>query len=93
MDDIRPSRDSGFFSVNQLKLDPFSAALYSTKANEFQAVQELKRHGFSIENALDWFLTHRIEFKHRLSNGQKIREAINALLKTNNLKGDSHAKK
>jgi conjugal transfer ATP-binding protein TraC len=86
-------KGSGFFSVNQLKLDPFSAALYSTKATEFQAVQELKRHGLSIENALDWLLTHKAEFKHCLSNGQKIREAINALLKTNNPKGDPYVKK
>lgn len=78
-------KGSGFFSVNQLKLDPFSAALYSTKPAEFQAVQELKRHGLSIETALDWLLTHKEEFKHRLSNGQKIRDTINALLKTDNL--------
>ena len=86
-------KGTGFFSVNQLKLDPFSAALYSTKANEFQAVQELKRHGLSIENAIDWLLSHKVEFKRRLSNGQKIREAINALLKINNPTGGSNVKK
>lgn len=74
-------KGSGFFSVNQLKLDPFSAALYSTKAHEFQAVQELKKRGFSIEIALDWLLAHKSEFKYRLSNGQKIKEAISAILK------------
>ena len=86
-------KGTGFFAVSQLKLDPFSAALYSTKANEFQAVQELKRHGLSIENALDWLLTHKTEFRNRLSNGQKIREAINALLKINNPIGGFSVKK
>ena len=86
-------KGSGFFSVNQLKLDPFSAALYSTKAEEFKAIQELKRHGLSIENALDWFLTHKSEFKRCISQGHKIREAINLLFKPNNSKGNFYAKK
>jgi conjugal transfer ATP-binding protein TraC len=85
-------KGSGFFSVNQLKLDPFSAALYSTNATEFQAVQELKRHGLSIEDALEWILIHKVEFKYLLSNGHKIREAINTLLKTTNPNGVSHGK-
>jgi conjugal transfer ATP-binding protein TraC len=75
-------KGSGFFSVNQLKLDPFSVALYSTKASEFQAVQELKGRGFSIEDALDWLLLHQSEFKQRLGSGQKVRDAIEMILKT-----------
>ena len=74
-------KGTGFFAVSQLRLDPFSAALYSTKATKFQAIEELKRRGFSIENALDWLLKYNLAFEYRLSNGQKIREAIRDLVK------------
>ena len=81
-------KGSGFFSLSQLKLDPFSSLLYSTKAEEYQAVQELKRRGKSVEEALDWLLDHKTEYKRLLSNGKKIREAINFLLNKGNPRGE-----
>jgi len=73
-------KGSGFYSLSQLKLDPFSALLYSTKPEEYQAVQELKKRGKSLEEALEWLLDHKIKYKHLLSNGKKIKEAISFLL-------------
>jgi conjugal transfer ATP-binding protein TraC len=57
-------------------LDPFSELLYSTKADEFQAVQELKDRGLSIEEALEWLLANRESFKQALEKGLSPREAI-----------------
>lgn len=47
------NKGTGFYAHNQLKLDPFSALLYSTKAEEFQAVLKLKTEGNSIEEAIE----------------------------------------
>jgi conjugal transfer ATP-binding protein TraC len=69
-------KGSGASSVCQLKLDPFSELLYSTKADEFQAVQELKDRGLSIEEALEWLLANRESFKQALEKGLSPREAI-----------------
>lgn len=76
-----------FFSFNQLRLDPFSGLLYSTTAQEFQAIQELRKKGMPIEEALDWLLSHKSEYKLLLSNGKTIREAINSILHKNNPRG------
>ena len=46
-------KGSGFHSVNQLRLDPFSAMLYSTKASDFQAILELKKLGMEVEEATE----------------------------------------
>lgn len=40
------------FAVGRLILDEFSKILYSTKADEFTAVQELVRQGFSLKEAI-----------------------------------------
>lgn len=69
-------KGTGFFSINQLKLDPFSAMLYSTKAEEFQAVQELMKEGWRIEQALDWLISHQSKFKQLLSQGYSIKKAL-----------------
>jgi conjugal transfer ATP-binding protein TraC len=47
------NKGTGFYAHNQLKLDPFSALLYSTKAEEFQAVMRIKEQGYSIEEAIE----------------------------------------
>lgn len=83
------NKSDGAFSINQLKLDPFSAMLYSTKADEFQAVQELQKQGLQIEQAIDWLATHKLHFKTQMANGQKVKEAIASLLSTHS-KGESH---
>jgi conjugal transfer ATP-binding protein TraC len=74
-------KGTGFFSVNQLKLDPFSAMLYSTKAEDFQAIQELQKQGLPIEEAIDWMLIHRSQFKQQIANGNRVQDAISTLLK------------
>ena len=86
------NKSDGFFSINQLKLDPFSAMLYSTKADEFQAIQELQKYSLSIEEAINWLVTHRTLFKHLLSKGQKVREAIASLQTTKPIKGEPYVK-
>jgi len=83
-------KGTGFFSINQLKLDPFSAMLYSTKAEEFQAVQELQRLGFSIAKAIDWLIVNKPLFKQRIQKGQKVKEAIASLISLNPNKGEHH---
>jgi len=40
------------FAVGRLFLDPFSKILYSTKADEFAAVQSLVNQGFSLKEAI-----------------------------------------
>ena len=40
------------FAVGRLLLDPFSKVLYSTKADEFAAVQTLVDQGFSLKDAI-----------------------------------------
>jgi len=73
-------KGSGSCSVSQLKLDPFSAMLYSTKAEEFQAVNELKARGMPLEEAVEWMLSRRAEFKRSLGEGLKVSQIISALL-------------
>ncbi|HSX38482.1 MAG TPA: type IV secretion system protein TraC [Chlamydiales bacterium] len=73
-------KGSGSFSVKQLKLDPFSALLYSTKAEEFQAVSELQQKGFSMEAAIEWLLLYKSQFTHCLERGARVKEAIEMIL-------------
>jgi hypothetical protein len=84
------NKSDGGFSINQLRLDPFSAMLYSTKADEFQAVQELQKHGLSIALAIQWLANNKTPFKHLMSKGQRVKEAIASLMTTKTQKGDSH---
>ncbi len=74
------NKGTGFFSINQLKLDPFSSMLYSTKADEFQAVQELQKQGLTTEESINWLVTNKSQFKKLLNQGQKIKETISYLL-------------
>lgn len=77
-------KGTGFYSINQLKLDPFSALLYSTKAEEFQAVLELQKQGMPIEKALEWLLANKSELENLLKSQKRIDEAIATLLLKNN---------
>ncbi|NGX50729.1 MAG: hypothetical protein K1060chlam2_00579 [Chlamydiae bacterium] len=51
------NKGSGFYGLAQLKLDPFSAQLYSTRAENFHAIQALKKEGYSIEEAIEKILS------------------------------------
>jgi conjugal transfer ATP-binding protein TraC len=86
-------KGNGFFSVNQLKLDPFSAMLYSTKPIEFQAVQELQKSGMKIEQAIDWLATNRSKYLLLIDKGQSVKEAIASLMPSTPTKGDPHVQK
>lgn len=73
-------KGSGYSSVNQLKLDPFSMILYSTKAEEFLAVNALMARGMPLEDALEWLLARQTAFKRYLTEGNTVNETINVLL-------------
>ncbi len=47
------NKATGFSSVVQLKLDPYSAALFSTSAENFKAIQKFQNQGMSIEEAIE----------------------------------------
>ncbi len=86
------NKGTGFSSINQLKLDPFSAMLYSTKADEFQAVQELQKHGLNTEESINWLVLYKPQFKKLLNQGRKVKEAISHLISLNPPKGNQHEK-
>jgi conjugal transfer ATP-binding protein TraC len=60
--------DAGY-AVGRLILDPFSQLLYSTKAEEFSAVESLVRQGIPVDEAIDQLLRDR-----NLSNSQGKRQ-------------------
>ena len=47
--------ESGY-AVGRLILDPFSQLLYSTKAQEFSAVEELVNKGMPVDEAIEQLL-------------------------------------
>ena len=74
-------KGTGFSSVNQLRLDPFSAMLYSTKADEFQAVEELKGLGLKTEDAISWMVDHSKDFKALRTQGLSVKAILQKLFK------------
>jgi conjugal transfer ATP-binding protein TraC len=47
------------YAVGKLLLDPFSGLLFSTKAEDYAAVQELRKQGYSITEAVERILVER----------------------------------
>ena len=47
------NKATGFYSLAQLKLDPYSSELFSTSAENFRAIQELQEQGVSLEEAIE----------------------------------------
>lgn len=74
------NKGDGFFGVAQLKLDPFSDMLYSTKADNFKAIQELQKAGMNIDEAIEWLSLNLNYFNQELGAGRRAQEAIQALL-------------
>lgn len=74
------NKGDGFFTVAQLKLDPFTDILYSTKAENFKAIKELQNQGFSIKDAIEWLSLHTQALGKEILGGKKIEVAINDLL-------------
>lgn len=64
-------KNSQVGSINRLFLDPFSAMLYSTKAEDFQIVQELGKFGLSVEDAIEWLLKNKELVKELRDAGYK----------------------
>ncbi|MCB9092668.1 MAG: type IV secretion system protein TraC [Halobacteriovoraceae bacterium] len=76
----------GTFSLSQLRLDPFSLLLFSTKPEEFGPVMELKKQGVSIEEAIEWMIENKGKVKHLRSQGFSLEETIKKLLPTSSLR-------
>ncbi len=66
-------------SVNRLFLDPFSAMLYSTKAEEFSLVQRLSALGMTVEDSVEWLMDNKPKIEQMLSRGVKISEIVSKL--------------
>ena len=47
------------YAVGKLILDPFSQLLFSTKAEDYAAVQELRKQGYGITDAIEHLLLIR----------------------------------
>lgn len=69
-------KQDGLRALLQLRLDPFSAMLYSTKADEFQAIQELKAFGMSIEESVDWLMKSKSEFDAAIRKGYRVKDVV-----------------
>ena len=71
---------SGGFCLSQLRLDPFSLLLFSTKPDEFGPIIELKKLGFSVEQAIEWMIEKRKQLTSLMDEGKPIKEALRALI-------------
>lgn len=72
-------KGSGSGMTLQLRLDPFSAMLFSTKPEEFKAIEELKAQGMAMDEALEWLSLHLEAFKKRMAMGYSVQETISSL--------------
>ncbi|NNM43646.1 MAG: hypothetical protein HKM07_04825, partial [Chlamydiae bacterium] len=77
------NKSSGAFFVLQLKLEPFTAMLTSTKADEFEAVKELQKQGLNLVEAIEWLINHKKAFKENIQQGKGVKDAIASILKNN----------
>jgi conjugal transfer ATP-binding protein TraC len=57
--EIMICNSNGDYSVSRLMLDKFSELLYTTKAEEFAAIKELKNKGYSITSAIEAVASRR----------------------------------
>lgn len=51
---------SGSWCIGRLMLEPFSAKLYSSKAEDVTQIQKLREQGYSLENAIETLITERM---------------------------------
>lgn len=49
----------GFHAIARFKLDPFSALLYSTKADEYTKIKELRNQGKTVSEAIETMLMNK----------------------------------
>ena len=74
------NKGDGSFSVNQLRLDPFSLVLYSTKAANYQSIKELESRGISLGDSIEWMVDKKRDLDKLLDMGFGIQAAISKLL-------------
>ncbi len=79
----------GSFSLSQLRLDPFSLLLFSTRPEEFAPVMELKKQGFTIEQAIEWMLEHKEAVNALRARGFPLDCVISKLLSELSIKSHS----
>ena len=78
------NKGDGFCALCQLRLDPFSSMLYSTTAQDFQAIAELEKLNMKTEEAVEWMIEYKAQFKHLIDNGRPVKEAVLILTSTKN---------
>lgn len=79
-------QDNKSFALYRLRLDPFSILLFSSNAQEYAAMDRLKKEGFSIEEVIDWLAPQRKRFREIMKTGDvSIEEALLFLKKENPL--------
>jgi conjugal transfer ATP-binding protein TraC len=77
-------QDQKSFALYRLRLDPFSILLFSSNAQEYAAMERLKKEGFSIEEVIDWLAPQRKRFREIVKTGDvSIEEALLFLKKEN----------
>ncbi len=59
------------YSITRLILDSFSQLLYTTKADEFSAIQQLRRQGYSLTAAIEILLEGKKDNKFKKSKREK----------------------
>ena len=70
-------QDNKSFALYRLRLDPFSILLFSSNAQEYAAMDRLKKEGFSIEEVIDWLAPQRKRFREIMKTGDvSIEEAL-----------------
>lgn len=70
----------GAFSLTQLRLDPFSLLLYSTKPEDFGPIMELKKQGYSIEKAIEWMVENKGRVQELRDRGVDLQNAVGQLI-------------
>lgn len=80
-------QDKKSFALYRLRLDPFSILLFSSNAQEYAAMDRLKKEGFSIEEVIEWLAPQRKRFREMTKTGDvSIEEALLFLKQENPLR-------
>lgn len=80
-------QDKKSFALYRLRLDPFSILLFSSNAQEYAAMDRLKKEGFSIKEVIEWLAPQRKKFREIMKTGDvSIEEALRFLKKETTLR-------
>lgn len=73
-------QDQKSHALYRLRLDPFSILLFSSNAQEYSAMQRLKKEGFSIGEVIEWLAPQRKRFREIMETGDiSVEEALTLL--------------